>query len=385
MGWERTLLFVAGSSPQVITETVWALCRQRPVPRTQVFVITTTAGRDHIEQRLLRRGGPWSRLQRDYPAARNFHFNRKQVLVLPGPDRQPLDDVRSEADSKAAGDFILDFVRNHTRPEHPPLHASIAGGRKTMGYLLATAMVLFGRVDDRLSHVLVRPPELEGSSFFYPPPRGRFVKAETPAGKTIEVQLKDVSIDLAELPFLRLRLWQDSRDLAANSFSELVQRLQQRLGQVVRPTVEIDVALCRLVCGGEAIHVSPLRVGIYALLARRRQSHLPGSVCAGCSRCFLPAEEIGRGFREELRTLMQQLKSVAVGKTWSERNFRPEISKLNALLEEKLGSASKPYEVQIRGERGQRLYGIAAAPELLIVSGLPTIGGNVATSATAVA
>ena len=32
-----------------------------------------------------------------------------------------------------------------------------------MGYLLAPAVMLYGRREDRLSHVLVHPPDLEGT------------------------------------------------------------------------------------------------------------------------------------------------------------------------------------------------------------------------------
>ncbi|GBD26338.1 hypothetical protein HRbin30_01670 [bacterium HR30] len=378
MGWERTLVFVAGASPQVITETVWALCQRRPVPRTKIFVLTTTSGRDHIERALLSRGGAWAALRREYPAARQFDFGAKQVLLLPGPNQHPLEDVRSDADSVAAGNFILDFVRSYTAPGYPPLHASIAGGRKTMGYLLGTAMMLYGRVDDRLSHVLVRPAALEGTDFFFPPRKRQLVQVVAPSGTAVEVPVKDISIDLAELPFPRLRLLQETGELPSGNFSELVQRLQHRLGQYVRPNIQIDVTQQRLICGGEAIRVSPLRIGIYAILAKRRRTHPAGTTCQGCSLCFLPASEIPGAFRAELSGLMRHMKSVAVGKDWGERNFRPEVSKLNAQLQQKLGSASAPYEVQIRGQKGQRLYGISASPELLTILGLPTVGGNVA-------
>ncbi len=380
---EATLVFVGGASPQIITETVWALCKRRPVPHTMVFVLTTRAGRDQIERTLFRRGAAWAALRREYPAARRFHFAPKQVLLLPGPDGQPLDDVRSSAESQAAGDFILDFVRSHTAPGRPPLHASIAGGRKTMGYLLATAMILYGRVDDRLSHVLIHPPILEGTDFFFPPRRQRYVQVHSPQGMVTKIPVKDIRVDLTELPFPRLRLLQETGELTVQNFSELVSRLQERLGQYVRPSIEIDVRQQRLVCGGEAIRLSPLRVGIYALLAARRRSHAPGSVCSGCSTCFLPASDVATEFRSKLSALMRQVDSIAVGTRWSERNFRPEISKLNAQLQQKLGSASGPYEVQIRGQRGQRLYGIGAAPELLTIVGLPTDGGNVAMVASA--
>ncbi|GIW43286.1 MAG: CRISPR-associated protein [Candidatus Binatia bacterium] len=379
MGWDLTLVFVAGASPQVITETVSALCQRRPVPQTCVFVLTTTSGREHIERALFGRKGAWAALQREYPAAKRFRFSPKHILLLPGPTGAPLDDVRSAAESEAAGNFILNFVRNHTRPESPPLHASIAGGRKTMGYLLATALMLYGRVDDRLSHVLVRPSDIESSSFFFRPRKKKRIKVQRSDGQIFEVSTSEIDVELTDLPFPRLRLLQREQDLQATSFSELVRRLQDRLGQLARPTIEIDLLQHRIVCGGEGIELSPLRVGIYALLAqRRRDAHIAGFDCAGCAACFLPAAELTPYFRDRLRQLMSRLGSVAVGRDWGERNFRPEISKLNAQLQRKLGSASAPYEIQIRGQRKQRLYGIGAPPELLTFRDQPIVGSNVA-------
>ncbi len=381
MGWERTLLFVAGATPQIITETVWALCNRKTSPalKTQVFVLTTTAGRDHIERALFGRAGQWAALRRTWPAARKFNFSLDNVKVIHGPHGEALEDVRSTEDSVAAGNFIMDFVRTHTRPGAPPLHASIAGGRKTMGYLLATAMMLYGRVDDELSHVLVRPPDIEATDFFFPPRSGKLVRIKNPSGEVRSVSRNEIHIDLAPLPFPRLRLLSQQGDLKASSFAELVERLQERLHQYVRPEIQVDVERHRLVCGGEEIEISPLRVGIYALLAERRRMHLAGMSCPGCERCFVSASEISTSLRERLRELMSSVESVAVGPNWSERNFRPEISKLNKTLKRKLGAASAPYEVQIRGERRHRLYGIGAPPELLHVRGLPpTVGGNVA-------
>mgnify|MGYP001028997764 CR=1 FL=1 len=380
MGWERTLVFVAGATPQIITETVWALCQEgRPVPKTQIFALTTTAGRDHIRRALFGRGGKWAALRRTWPAARKFSFRLEDVKLIPGPHGEPLEDVRSTNDSTAAGNFIMDFVRTHTQPGSPPLHASIAGGRKTMGYLLATAMMLYGRVDDELSHVLVRPPEIEATDFFFPPRSGKLVRIKTSSGEVRSVSRNDIHIDLAPLPFPRLRLLSQHGDLDAESFAELVERLQDRLLQFVRPEIEVDVSQHRLSCGGEDIEISPLRAGIYALLALRRKVHPAGTPCPGCERCFVSAAEVSTSLKKRLRELMSSVESVAVGPNWSERNFRPEISKLNKTLKRKLGAASAPYEVQIRGERRHRLYGVGAAPELLHVRGLPpTVGGNVA-------
>ncbi|MBV5299598.1 MAG: TIGR02584 family CRISPR-associated protein, partial [Rhodoferax sp.] len=76
-------------------------------------------------------------------------------------------DIRSPADNRAAADFITAQVRAITADSGCALHASIAGGRKTMGFYLGYALSLFGRPQDRLSHVLVSEPFESSYDFFY--------------------------------------------------------------------------------------------------------------------------------------------------------------------------------------------------------------------------
>jgi CRISPR-associated protein (TIGR02584 family) len=61
-------------------------------------------------------------------------------------------------------------VRELTADPDCAIHASIAGGRKTMGFYLGYALSLFGRPQDRLSHVLVSSPFESNQNFFYPLP-----------------------------------------------------------------------------------------------------------------------------------------------------------------------------------------------------------------------
>ncbi len=360
---ERRLLFVAGATPQIVTETVYALCMSeaRP-PETDVVIITTTVGRERIVRDLLGKGAAWTQLRKAYPKAKRFRLAKENVLLLPAANGAALDDLRTTADSEQAAEFILDLVRKYTGDFEPPLHASIAGGRKTMGYLLASAMILCGRPNDRLSHVLVQPAELESSDFFFPPKGGKVVKVRTAAG-TRSVPRSAVRVDLADLPFPRLRLVCNDRSWSKAAFRELVARLQTRLAALLEPAVEIDKGRRRLSCAGQAIKLSPLQLGIYWLIAERRLAHGTRQECPGCEQCFLPAKEIATSFADRLRDLMKSWQSFAVGAgRWGERNFRPEVSHIAAALDQALGEAAKPYAIVRVGDKGERLYGLQLAP-----------------------
>ena len=53
---QHKLIAVIGNTPQVMTETFWALRFQRDVPIDEVFVMTTTKGKETCQQRLLNEG-----------------------------------------------------------------------------------------------------------------------------------------------------------------------------------------------------------------------------------------------------------------------------------------------------------------------------------------
>ena len=79
-----------------------------------------------------------------------------------------MDDARSREDQEALGDFIIAKVAELTSDPKTCIHASIAGGRKTMTFYLGYAMSLFGRIQDELSHVLVVTRVWKGCPFLLP-------------------------------------------------------------------------------------------------------------------------------------------------------------------------------------------------------------------------
>jgi CRISPR-associated protein (TIGR02584 family) len=81
------------------------------------------------------------------------------VRLLPTSDGSAdLQDIVTSEDSLSAADFIMRSLRKITEDPTTRVIASIAGGRKTMAAILASCMVLLGRSQDRLCHVLVNPP-----------------------------------------------------------------------------------------------------------------------------------------------------------------------------------------------------------------------------------
>ena len=56
-GFRETFVFIAGSTPQVITETIYALAVEKPpIYPDEVFIITTAKGREMAREALIERG-----------------------------------------------------------------------------------------------------------------------------------------------------------------------------------------------------------------------------------------------------------------------------------------------------------------------------------------
>jgi CRISPR-associated protein (TIGR02584 family) len=166
----RILLAVTGLTPQIVTETLYALAAERRlwVP-TEIRIITTRRGAEKAARTLLSDEGWFHRLRVEYRLP-EIAFGIEDIHVIKGPDGPPLDDILEEADNAAVADFITEEVRALTADPNASLHVSIAGGRKTMGFYVGYALSLFGRAQDRLSHVLVPPTFESRPDFFYPPP-----------------------------------------------------------------------------------------------------------------------------------------------------------------------------------------------------------------------
>ncbi len=199
---QHKLIAVIGSTPQVMTETFWALRIQRHVPIDEVFVMTTTMGKETCQQRLWGEGR-FAKMLEDYDIdPSTVVFDADHILVFEDAEGNFLDDIRTSDDNRLARDLIFNRIEEWTRDPNVALHCSIAGGRKSMGYLLGAAIQFFGRPQDRLYHVLVTPPEIEmNRDFFFPPVR----ETQILTSNGQHISTADVRIELAELPYVSVR------------------------------------------------------------------------------------------------------------------------------------------------------------------------------------
>lgn len=220
----HTLLATTGASPQVVTETLYAIHHENQQWPDDIFLITTSFGKQKAVKGLIEDGHLprlCSELQRPMPA-----FTADNILVTPGADGAEVEDARSLADHEALADFIMTEVRNRTAGTETSLYASLAGGRKTMTFYLGYAMSLFGRKQDTLSHVLVSEGYENNPDFWFPTTSPQYRRLEHRGGNTLDAS--QARITLAPIPFIRHRhnlpkvLLQESSTVKFTDLVELI-------------------------------------------------------------------------------------------------------------------------------------------------------------------
>ena len=356
---KRLLLCVTGLTPQVVTENLYALQNRDENWPDEVHLLSTAEGIERARLTLLSEDPGWfRRLCRDYrrPVPR---FEAECLHVLTDRRGRPLHDIRDAEDNVAAADGITECIRRLTADRESALHVSLAGGRKTMGFFAGYALSLFGRPQDRLSHVLVDAPFESHPEFFYPTPYAHVIYAPPPDQKPLDTSKAQVT--LADIPFVRLRHGLPEVLLSGRgSFSETVGAAQRAVG----PTrLQLDLPKRRISAGGVVIPLPPAELAFYAWLARRV---LAGQEPIPCPPEGVPDGAYAVGFLREYRAIIGELgddERVVSGlrQGMDKGYFLSHRSKLNQRLKQALGFAAGDYEVRTQGRRPNTRYGLGLA------------------------
>lgn len=347
---KKILVCMTGMSPQVVTETVYALAR-RPDPFVpdEIRLVTTLDGWALAQKHLLdpEKGHLW-RLVRELSLGLGPDAVTLVGLKRPGGD--PLPDIRTVEDNEDAADGIMGLVREITNDPETALHVSLAGGRKTMGFYAGYALSLFGRPQDRLSHILVSSAFEFAPDFFYPALRPGETFIRTRTGDLLDAAIAEVT--LAEIPVVRLRHSLPSSLLQGDvGFSESVRIAQEALRS---PELVIDLAGRQIRAGGRTFPLPPAQLAFLAWFARRR---IAGKGPLRCPKGGLRDFDLGRDYLAVYREIVGPLG----GADRTFRNlsrgmelafFEQTASKLHKRLQAALGEeGSRPYRITGSGTR----------------------------------
>jgi CRISPR-associated protein (TIGR02584 family) len=269
----KILLCVTGLSPQIVTETLYALAVAQDAPwiPSEIRLLTTTRGAENAKLMLLSEQPGWfHRLCQDWSLPR-IAFDDSHIEVIANSAGQPLQDILDDADNQCAADSIADCVRRLTQDDSTEIHASIAGGRKTMGFFLGYAMSLWGRGQDRLSHVLVSSPYESRAEFFYPTPTPFVIPAKDRGQDPLDAS--KARVWLGDIPFVRLRhLLPETLRAGQGKFADAVSAANTALDQI---SLDIDIARSSIRINGTSLRLQPMQFALLTLLAWRQKKHMP--------------------------------------------------------------------------------------------------------------
>ncbi|GAQ95569.1 CRISPR-associated protein Csx14 [Thermodesulfovibrio aggregans] len=281
--YEEVLVCVAGATPQIITETIYALANKNPpVYIDKIYIITTKTGKEKIKDTLIDRG-ILNALLNEYSLP-PIDFSEESIIVIENEGKE-IEDIRNASENEATADTIIKFIRELTLNPKLRLHCSIAGGRKTMSFYLGSALQLFGRIQDKLYHVLVSPEFESNPDFFYKPKIDRNIMYLSPNGKRLKINTSEAKIELAELPFIRLA---EKLNLHGKTFKELISESQSEIDMATtQPQIEINIKDRLINIASEKIHLDPIMLTLYATLLKQKISCKYDRTCSGCSECYV--------------------------------------------------------------------------------------------------
>ncbi len=358
----RILLMLCGLTPQVVTETIYALSvTQSPafIP-TEIKVITTEKGAEKALSKLLRDAQWFHRLRYDYQLP-EIDFSEYSFEILKGPDGQNLEDIRSCADNESTANQIMHRIRMLTNIDDAALHVSMAGGRKTMGFFAGYALSLYGRVQDRLSHVLISPPYESNTNFFYPTPNSQFVFS--PGDRGHEIDAKKAVVTMANIEFVRLRGELPSEFLDDRySWGDTITSAQKAINSA---SITIDLLAKKIQVGKTVTQLPAAQLAFLSWLANRQCRHKDW---INCPYEGVPEIEHANEYMRFYKKIVGEMGSIErtanrLRNGMTREFFSQTKSKLRRTLRQKLGNrTAEHYLVKDEISNSVKVYGISLKP-----------------------
>lgn len=388
---KNILLAVVGLSPQVVTETLYALHQQgRRVDA--IHLITTREGKEAVLASILSpRDGHYRRYLAEYgidPATIAFGF--ETVHTVMDDLGNEIGDIESEEENEWLLRRCLELTFCFTADPDTAVFFSIAGGRKTMSACLMLAAELYGRPQDRVYHVLVSPEFESSRDFFYPPRESVAVELWDRNNQPYLKETRYARVNLVPIPFVSIRdrlagdLLREPKD-PATLMMNLIREEPVRL--------TIDLPAGKVIYRGRELDMMPARLALYTFFALRKKdcpqlaapeepaARIPLSkteegnsagsaaariVCRSCAECYLDFP----GITGRQREISELYRKAASGRAFSEmsdtgilglnaENFNSYKGKIRKDFERGFGAyAAARLAVAAVGRRPDTRYGL---------------------------
>ncbi len=362
---KNVLLAVCGLSPQVITETLYAL-HQNYQKIDSIHVITTRDGKEKIFAQLLSgKSGHYSRYLDEYGIdPSSIDFCAENIHVITDEHGNEVPDIMTESDNERLLKKCLELAFLFTSDPGTAVFFSVAGGRKTMSACLMVAAQMYGRPQDRVYHVLVTPEFESNRNFFYPPKKPQTIELFDYHGQPFYKSTKYAEVTLVHIPFVSIR-----ERLSGSYLSEPKDPGTLMLSLIKEEEARLTVNLVELKVSYKNLEADlmPARMALYAFFVLRKKN-CPRDVqsCGKCTDCFLEIHQVLEEQEAIARLYMQFQKKRAFNAmsdsgimNLTKENFNSYRSKINADLKKVFGLyATKELGISSVGSRPNTRYGV---------------------------
>jgi len=254
---KNILICGSGLTPQVVTETLYCLSVQKKVKIDELYIVTTSRGREVIigedEQiKLPPLKGELKRMCAKYKIQMpKFDYNDDHIIVAKDQSIE-MPDIRNDKQNKLFPNKLCEFINEKTKDRTDVLFCSISGGRKSMSVDMAFALSLFGREKDKLLHVLTH--EKNEFKSFYP-----------------VTKKEEKDLELSEVPYVKLRSiigkQTKSKVFSQMKYTDLVEFAQQELKLAFTDKLIIDTGKNEITLGDyEPFRLEPAQMKLYKFI-----------------------------------------------------------------------------------------------------------------------
>ncbi len=288
---KNILLAVTGLSPQVITETLYAL-HQNNKKVDSIHIITTRDGKERLYADLLAgKSGYYFQYLEEYGIeSSDIDFSHRNVHVVSDEHGNEIPDIIRESDNEHLIKKCLELTFSFTSDPENCVFFSVAGGRKTMSSYLTVAAQMYGRKQDRLYHVLVSPEFESNRDFYYPPKKSRPIALEDKNGQPFFKETRYAEVNLVHIPFVSIRdqlapdLLKEPRDPATLMLSLIKEE---------ESCLSINLILGKVTYRNAELDLMPARMALYAFFALQKKNCTKKvETCSNCTECFLDIHSI---------------------------------------------------------------------------------------------
>ena len=362
---KNILLAVTGLSPQVITETLYAI-HQNNRHVDAMHVITTREGKEKIYAELLGESkGHYYRYLEEYgldPAV--IDFGHHNIHVVTDKHGIEIPDIANETDNEQLLKKCLELTFHLTKDSETAVFFSVAGGRKTMSSCMTLAAQMYGRAQDRLYHILVSPEFESNRDFFYPPKKSHTIELRDNQGQPFYKDTRYAQVNLIHIPFVSIREQlstdmlkepNDPGSLMMSLIREDVFRLAVNLvtGKITYKKMECDMM--------------PARMALYAFFIMQKKNCTQETEnCGNCTECFIDIQTVFEK-QDQITDLYRRVCGTRPLNEMSDSgitglnadNFNSYKSKIKENLTNRFGPyALKELEIASIGKRPNKRYGI---------------------------